>query len=93
MAKQILTQKIVDKFTHLEEKQRTSRIYDQGCRGLMIEARITGGKTYYFCYKDDYGKDKIFKIANAEDLSLAQARQMADQYRTKLLMQAQVMTW
>ena len=86
MAKQILTQKIVDGFKCSKEDGKLLRLYDQGCRGLMLEARISGGKTYYFCHKDEYGKDKSFKIANEKDLTLAQARQMADKYRMKIAM-------
>lgn len=86
MGKATLTTKQVNNLICPSDKKKVC-IYDQGCRGLMLEVRSAGGKTYYFCYKDEYGKDKMFKIANTKDLSLSQARQMADHYRAKIAME------
>ena len=59
-------------------------LFDSNCKGLMIEIRATGGKTYYLRYKDHRGRARQLKIADERDLSLGQARQMALTLRTKI---------
>jgi hypothetical protein len=47
---------------------------DTDCRGLCIEVRSTGGKTYYLSYRDARGAQRLHKLANAADVSPQQAR-------------------
>lgn len=59
---------------------------DTACRGLIVEVRSTGGKTYYLSYRDQRGKQRMYKLANAADITPAQARQLCDRMRTQLAM-------
>jgi integrase len=58
--------------------------FDQQCRGLMLEVRPTGRKTYYIRYIDQRGKQRQHRIGDARDITVAQARQAADQLRSKV---------
>ncbi|NYT60620.1 tyrosine-type recombinase/integrase [Alcaligenaceae bacterium] len=55
--------------------------HDASCKGLMIEVRATGGRTWYLRYRDARGKQRQFRMADAQDLSLDQARKRADELR------------
>lgn len=59
---------------------------DTLCRGLVVEVRATGGKTYYLSYRDNRGKQRLFKLANAADITPAQARTLCDRRRMQLAM-------
>lgn len=59
---------------------------DTVCRGLVVEVRSTGGKTYYLSYRDQRGKQRLFKLANAADITPAQARKLCDTKRMQLAM-------
>ena len=59
---------------------------DTECRGLVVEVRSTGGKTYYLNYRDNRGKQRLYKLANAADVTPTQARQLCERQRTQLAM-------
>ena len=59
---------------------------DTDCRGLCIEVRSTGGKTYYLSYRDARGAQRLYKLANAADVKPQQARQLCERARSKLAM-------
>ncbi|MFG6511038.1 MULTISPECIES: tyrosine-type recombinase/integrase [unclassified Sulfitobacter] len=59
---------------------------DGKVRGLVLEVRDTGGKTYYVRHADDRGSQKLHKIARAEDISVSDARKLAEQLRRQLIM-------
>ena len=59
---------------------------DTDCRGLCIEVRSTGGKTYYLSYRDARGAQRLHKLANAADVSPQQARQLCERARAKIAM-------
>jgi integrase len=59
---------------------------DTVCRGLVVEVRATGGKTYYLSWHDERGKQRLFKLANAADITPAQARVLCDKRRMQLAM-------
>ena len=65
--------------------QRKLDIFDTRTRGLMLEVRPQG-KTYYLRYQTALGKTRQMRLANAQDISLAQARQLADEARNKIAM-------
>src|SRR5258708_25577544 len=48
--------------------------FDLEQRGFMLEVRRSGGKTFYQRYTDDRGRERQFKIAPAEVLTLSVAR-------------------
>lgn len=51
--------------------------FDLSQRGLMLEVRASGGKTYYQRYTDDHGRERQFKIGLADVITLEQARRQA----------------
>lgn len=79
------TKQNIDKLTCTAERGRTFW-RDTQCRGLVIEVRSTGGKTYYLSYRDTRGKQRMFKLANAADITPTQARQLCDKRRQQLAM-------
>jgi integrase len=60
--------------------------FDIACKGLLLEIRISGGKTYYLRYQDGRGKVRQIKLADSRDVSLTQARQLADKCRSQIAM-------
>lgn len=69
-----------------EQGKRKTLIFDVDCKWLVLEVRATGTATYYLRYPDTRGKTRLLRIGDARDLSLAQARQMADKFRAKIAM-------
>jgi integrase len=59
-------------------------VFDQGCKGFLLEIRPTGYKAYYLRYTDQRGKQRQLKIADARDLTLDQARKKAEQLRAQI---------
>ena len=51
--------------------------FDTNQRGLMLEVRASGGKTFYQRYTDDHGRERQFKIGPADVITLDQARRQA----------------
>lgn len=80
-----LTKKNVDALTCNNVHGR-ELIRDEQCRGLGIEVRSTGGKTYYYVYRDANGKQRSYKLANAADVSPSQARELCERARSKMAM-------
>jgi integrase len=85
MPKILLTPKIV-KFKDCPDGQRKLDLFDLGCKGLLLELRASGAKTFYLRYVDLRGKQRQFKIADTRDLSLEQARDQADKLRAQIAM-------
>ncbi len=59
---------------------------DTNCRGLKVEVRSTGGKTYYLSYNDHRCKQRLLRLANALDITPTQARQLCDRARAQIAM-------
>ncbi len=55
-------------------------------KGLVLEVRSSGGKTYYLRYQDDHGNTRQLRLASTRDVSLSQARALPDKVRTKIAM-------
>ena len=83
--KMILTKKGVDELVCTSVHGR-ELIRDTQCKGLGVEVRSTGGKTYYYFYRDAQGKQRSYKLANAAAISPSQARILCERLRTKLTM-------
>jgi integrase len=60
--------------------------YDQSMRGFVLEVRRSGGKTYYLRYRNNNGRLKQHKIADAKDISLEKARQAAQKLRARVVL-------
>lgn len=67
-------------------------VRDTECRGLCIEVRSSGGKTYYVSYRDQRGNPRMHKLANALDISPQQARVLCDRTRASLAMGTDIAT-
>jgi integrase len=80
-----LTPKLVKSASCPIGKQKVD-IYDSYCKGLLLEIRITGGKTYSLIYTDSRGKRRQFKLADERDVTLTQARKLADKLRGEIAM-------
>ena len=59
-------------------------IWDSHCKGLMLELRESGGRTWYLRYVDVRGKQRQLRIGNADEISLDQARKRADELRGQI---------
>ena len=66
--------------------KRKLDLFDQRTKGLMLEVRATGGKTYYIRFTSARGVVRQSKLADARDVTLAQARKLADQARNSIAM-------
>ncbi|MFG6573898.1 tyrosine-type recombinase/integrase [Sulfitobacter sp. 1A13353] len=66
--------------------KRKEVYFDTSTRGLTLEARTSGGKTYYLRYTDVRGKSRYLKLADAADVTLAQARKLCEQARNRIAM-------
>ena len=85
MAIERLDQKRVQTATCPEGKSKCD-IRDSNCKGLLLELRASGGKTYYLRYTDDRGKPKQLRIGDADVLTLARAREQVAKLRVKIAM-------
>ena len=47
---------------------------DSGTKGLVLELRATGGRTFYFRYSDAHGRQKNVKLGDAQVVELETAR-------------------
>jgi integrase len=54
--------------------QTKQEITDKACKGLVLEVRQSGGKTYYLRYTNYRGKQRQYRVGNATVLTLSQAR-------------------
>lgn len=79
-----LTKAVVRKLQCDKGKARTF-FRDTICRGLVIEVRDGGGKTYYLSVRDDRGKQRLYKIGEASSITPTTARKLCDQKREELI--------
>jgi len=63
-------------------EKRKYDLFDSACKGLMLEIRATGGKTWYLRYQDRRGRTRQLRLAHAQDVSLHQARKLAEHKRS-----------
>lgn len=59
---------------------------DTNCKGLSLEVRASGGRTWYLTYTNRRGKRHQHRLGDLRDLTMTQARSMADQCRTTVAM-------
>lgn len=50
----------------------------------MLEVRQSGGKTYYLRYTNQRGRPRQMKLADARDVTLSQAKALADKARAQI---------
>lgn len=59
-------------------------VWDARCKGLMLEVRRSGGRTWYVRYVDLRGKQRQLRIGGADVVSLDQARKRTDELRSQV---------
>jgi len=64
--------------------KRKCDLFDSNCKGLMLEVRATGGRTYYLRYQDKRGRTRQLRLASEQDISLQQARKLAEQKKNMI---------
>lgn len=85
MPKLLLNRQIVDE-TQCPAGKSKIGLYDLACKGLFLEIRPNGRKTYFLRYIDMRGKQRLIRVADQRDVTLNQARQIADKYRNLIAM-------
>lgn len=85
MATILLTQQFVKNAACTDGKRKCD-LYDSNCRGLVLEVRATGGKTYYLRYQDKRGRTRQLRLAQEEDVSLQQVRKLAEAKRKDIVL-------
>ena len=68
------------------EGKRKETFFDRQTKGLCLEVRASGGRTFYLRYTNDRGRTRYLKLADARDVTLAQARKLCDRKRSELAM-------
>lgn len=79
----LLTPAIVKNTTCTPNKLKHD-LFDTNCKGLLLEVRQTGGRTFYLRYSDNRGKQRQYRIGDATAIPLAQARQKATELRGQI---------
>jgi len=59
-------------------------LIDAGTKNLLCEIRPNGRKTYFLLWKNDHGKRRLTRLGDADDISVKQAQELANRYRTKI---------
>jgi len=80
-----LNAKVVNSLSCPEGQSKIDHL-DVSCKGLMLEVRVSGGKTWYLRYRNARGKQRQLRIADVCDLSLEQARKRANELRSQIAM-------
>ena len=69
---------------HCPADRKRLDMFDIQTKGLVLEVRESGGKTYYLRYQNQRGRTRQLRLADAKDVSLSQARALADKARNKI---------
>lgn len=85
MAKITLTQQFVKTAT-CPSGIRKVEYYDTSCKCFGVEIRHSGGKTYFTRFRNQKGEDRQFKLGDANILTLAQAKLLANKVQAKVAM-------
>ena len=85
MARATLTTQIV-KTINCPSGRKKTELFDILSKGLSLEVRATGGKTYYRRYRDSRGRIRQIKLGDERELSLADARLLADKIGRQVAM-------
>lgn len=83
MSKALLTAEFVKETVCPKDRAKWD-VFDTNCKGLMLEVRQSGGKTYYLRYTNQRGRPRQMKLADARDITLSQARSLADKARAQI---------
>jgi integrase len=85
MSRVTLTTQLV-KSTDCPKGKKKIELFDIASKGLSLEVRATGGKTYYQRYRDSRRRIRQIKLGDERDLSLADARLLANKVGRQVAM-------
>ena len=80
----ILLTPVLAKSHHCTPPESKCVLLDTACKGLALEVRKSGGRTYYLHFTDQRGKSRQLRLGDGNDLSLSQARSLADKARNRI---------
>ena len=72
--------------THCPKGTRKITLFDTHVTGFVAEIHASGNRTYALRYKNDYGKQRQFKLGNASDITCDAARKRAKTARARVVM-------
>ena len=85
MARVTLTAQLI-KTSDCPADKKKIELFDAASKGLSLEVRATGGRTYYRRYRDSRGRIRQVKLGDERDLSLADARTLSDKVGRQVAM-------
>ena len=85
MASRNITPSIVKSTTCPDGKGKIE-VSDTVCKGLFLEARKSGGKTFYVRYTNNRGRQQQYRIGDANLISVAEARNAAKEIKRRVLL-------
>ena len=83
MARRFLTQQMVT-LAQCPENQQKKELTDCVAKGLFLEVRRSGGKTWYLRYTNERGRQRCFRLGDAGLISLPQARKKVSKILVRL---------
>ena len=66
--------------------KRKTDYYDSTITGLVMEARASGGRSFYLRYQDTHGRQKQYRIAGYGDASVDKIRKEAQRLRSEVVL-------
>lgn len=69
---------------YCEDGKKKTDYWDTHTRGLVLEVRASGGRTFYFRYQDQHGRQRQLKICVYGDLTLDKVRKEAQRLRSEV---------
>jgi integrase len=85
MPKCALTQKFVTECTCSSGVKKVE-FFDEKQKGLVLEVRQSGGKTFYLRMADKRRKVRYYRLGYANDINLSQARDLCQSLRTQIIL-------
>ena len=80
-----LTEQVIKKCQCPPGKSKIT-LFDSLNKGLTYEKRASGSSTFYLRYTDNRGRTRYLKLGKASDITLSQARTLADKARNRIAM-------
>ena len=65
-------------------RDRKETFFDEAITGFIVEAQPSGNATYGLRYKNEYGRQRQYKIANVADISFAEAKKEAIRVKARV---------
>jgi integrase len=65
-------------------RDRKETFFDEAITGFIVEAQPSGNAIYGLRYKNEYGRQRQYKIANVADISFAEAKKEAIRVKARV---------